>query len=141
MHFRKMMPTAIVAALMFGAGATAHAATVAPLEGTVLINTGDGFAPINGPVDVPPGALVTVEPGGHAEITYEQGCSFEVLPGSVAQVTEGSPCRGGERMTDSGASGAGSSLNPIVIVGGVVAVGGIAALALSGGGDDGPSSP
>lgn len=66
------------------------AATLQVTQGTVQINRGQGFEPVTGSTTVNPGDVVTVQPGGNAQIVYPDGSIQPVQPGSVASVGPGS---------------------------------------------------
>lgn len=131
---RHFVHSFVMAAALSVTATVAQSATVSPLEGAALVNTGDGFQRISGPTEVAPGTLVTVQADSVAEIAYAPDCIVEVQPGDVAQVVEGIPCQAA-----AGQAAAGAAINPAVVVGGAVVLGGVLALALSG--NDGPSSP
>jgi hypothetical protein len=72
------------------------AATVAPVEGELKINTGSGFKPVAAAMAVAPGDVLIVSPGGKAEIIYSESCRVPITPGQVAMVAPFSPCARGE---------------------------------------------
>jgi hypothetical protein len=110
----------------------ALAATVHVTGGQVFLSHGEGYRRLVGSAQARPGDRVVANPGGSGQIVYSDGCKVEVKPGTVAIVTQQSPCGGGATV----GTGGDSSLYAIgaVIVGGAV---GAAALL----GKDGPSSP
>jgi hypothetical protein len=71
------------------------AATLEPAQGDLTINQGQGFQPVNSRVDAKVGDSVMVGPGGTATLTYEDGCTVTVQPGSVTTIAPLSPCASG----------------------------------------------
>lgn len=74
------------------ASSPAFAATIQPGQGQLLINRGQGFQPVTGPVDANPGDQIMVDPGGSAQLVYGDGCNVAVKAGEVTVVTAQSPC-------------------------------------------------
>jgi len=68
------------------------AATVTPLGGQVLINRGQGYQPVTGPIEANPGDSLMVPAGGAATVLYPDGCSANVRPGDVVSIGTVSPC-------------------------------------------------
>jgi hypothetical protein len=68
------------------------AATLEPVQGSLYVNDGNGFQPVNGRIDVNVGERVMVSPGGTATIVYSDGCKIPVQPGTVTTITSASPC-------------------------------------------------
>jgi hypothetical protein len=81
-------------------GSSCLAATVQPLQGTLSINQGQGFAPVNGRADASVGDSVMVGPGGYATLVYDDGCKVDIQPGAVATVAPLSPCASGSYAQD-----------------------------------------
>jgi len=71
------------------------AASLQPGQGSLVINQGQGFQPVNTRIDANVGDSVMVSPGGSATVTYDDGCSVNVEPGSVATIAPISPCAAG----------------------------------------------
>ena len=80
------------------------AATLEPAQGDLTINQGQGFQPVNSRVDAKVGDSVMVGPGGTATLTYDDGCTVTVQPGSVATIAPISPCASGSYAEDNGYS-------------------------------------
>jgi hypothetical protein len=78
------------------------AATLEPGQGNLTINQGQGFQPVNSRVDAMVGDSVMVGPGGTATLTYDDGCTVTVQPGSVATVAPLSPCASGSYAESNG---------------------------------------
>jgi hypothetical protein len=85
---------AAIAAFSFDASAIA--ATLDSVQGTVQVNTGAGFHKVAGAAQVAPGTSVMADPGASAQILYSDGCRIPVRPGSVAVVAPISPCAQGQ---------------------------------------------
>jgi hypothetical protein len=73
-------------------GSSCLAATIQPGQGTLLINQGQGFQTINGPVEANVGDSLMVSPGGMAMAVYPDGCKVAIQPGEVTTITQPSPC-------------------------------------------------
>ena len=73
-------------------GSSSWAATLEPVRGDLWINQGQGFQPVNGPVDANIGDSIMVSPGGAAMVVYADGCRDNVQPGEVTTITQSSPC-------------------------------------------------
>ena len=86
MLFRKVLVLSFAASMALASAA--QAAVVAPTKGTTFVNTGDGYQPISGPVDVATGDMVTVSPEGNAQVDYGDGCIVPVEPGTVVQIAD-----------------------------------------------------
>ncbi len=129
------------ALLVFLAGASAQAATLEGIQGTVLVDHGSGYSVAHGPMQLNPGDSVIANPGGAAKVVYADGCSVPVQPGSVVAVAGQSPCSIETGAVDppptEGVFNTTTLLVGGVIVGGVVA----AVVLLNDNGDDAPASP
>lgn len=71
------------------------AASVEPGQGSLTINQGQGFQPVNSRVDAKVGDAVMVGPNGSASVVYDDGCTVNVQPGAVTTITPLSPCASG----------------------------------------------
>jgi hypothetical protein len=110
----------VIAATAFGA--TAHAATVVPGQGIVMVNHGQGYQQVAGSTDVSPGTTVVVGPGGSAQVVYADGCTVQVEPGSVVTVAPQPPClTTGAINPLPGMSGTTLAVGAVVVGGGVAA--------------------
>lgn len=74
---------------------SAWGATLQPGQGSLVINQGEGFQPVNGRIDANVGDSVMVAPGGTATVTYADGCTVDVQPGAVTTIAPISPCASG----------------------------------------------
>jgi hypothetical protein len=81
---------------------SAWAATVQPGQGSLSVNQGNGFQPINSRVDANVGDSVMVGPDGNASIVYDDGCKVDVQPGAVATIAPLSPCASGSNAQSDG---------------------------------------
>ena len=65
--------------------ASAAQVTVVPdqksSKGAVMLSRGQGYAPITGPTTANTGDKVVAFTGGHARVTYPDGCTVEVNDG------------------------------------------------------------
>lgn len=73
-------------------GSSCWAATVQPVQGSFYLNQGQGFLPVNGPIDANVGDAIMVPPGAVAVVLYPDGCKVGVQPGAVTTITSSSPC-------------------------------------------------
>ena len=71
------------------------AAVVQPVQGTLSLNQGQGFSPINGAINAKVGDSLMVAPGGSATVVYEDGCKVDIRPGAVTTIAPLSPCAAG----------------------------------------------
>lgn len=142
---------ALSAAPAFAADA---AATLSAQAGTVLVNQGDDFITATDAQALLAGDRVLVMEGGHAELTFADGCVLPLAAGSMLDVPAVSPCAGGvasvQRIGPSFAQAAEGGEGEEkerkggngFVIGAVAVVG--AALLLGGGGGGGnerPASP
>ena len=70
----------------------AHAARLTEIQGTVLVNKGDGFWEVNGSTSVSAGDRVLVRGKGRAKIDYGNGCIKRVLASQTAVVAAKPSC-------------------------------------------------
>jgi hypothetical protein len=71
------------------------AATIEPGQGSLSINQGQGFQPVNNQIDANVGDSVMVGPNGTATVVYDDGCTVNVQPGAVTTIAPISPCASG----------------------------------------------
>ena len=71
------------------------AATVEPGQGSLTINQGQGFQPVNTRINANVGDSVMVGPNGTAAVVYDDGCTVNVQPGAVTTIAPISPCASG----------------------------------------------
>lgn len=105
------------------------AATIEPGQGSLTINQGEGFQPVNSRIDANVGDSVMVAPGGSATVVYGDGCTVDVQPGAITTIAPISPCASGSYADDSGS-----------MVGGLV-IGAAAATAIGFGAYEASQSP
>jgi hypothetical protein len=132
----------------------AHAAVLTNISGNVMLNRGDGFWEVTAPTVVNPGDRVLVRGEGGGAIDYGNGCVMPVPANASVIVASAPNCETGTLDSTSSISGVSLKDSPsmapveegydqqVLIVGGIVAVGGAAAItAFSDGGDGKPASP
>ncbi len=86
--FRRVVAFAIVTALV---ASSAHAAAVlTDVEGTVLVNQGNGPSQAGNGTPVAPGDRVRTTTGS-VEIVYENGCTVKVGPNELVTVLPAPP--------------------------------------------------
>jgi hypothetical protein len=81
--FQKLV-FAVVSTFVFASGA--QAARLTDIEGTVLVNTGEGFQEVIGRTTVSAGDRVLVRGKGGAQIDYGAGCITKVLDNQTVVV-------------------------------------------------------
>ena len=81
------------------------AATIEPVQGSLQLNRGQGFQPVNSRLDANVGDTVVVGPGGAAAVTYSDGCKVSVQPGAVTTIAPLSPCASGSMADDNNQNG------------------------------------
>ena len=114
------------------ASVPAQAATLTPEKGQVLFNNGDGYKLASHPTEVLPGHSIVANPGGAARVTFDDGCTVDVRPGSVFTVAAQSPCQRAGQHVETGGSLKNPpvekreerwSLVPIIVGGAAIGVG------------------
>jgi hypothetical protein len=128
---RKLISSVVIASLI---ATYAEAARLTNVQGSVIVNRGDGFQPAQGGAPVAPGDRVRVNEGS-AEILYENGCAVRVGPGQMVAVLYTPPaCKGTSTESASGLKdGPSSSSMTYVYIGGgiLLAAGAGAGIALA----------
>jgi hypothetical protein len=76
----------------FMIASSAQAARLTDIEGTVLVNTGEGFQEVIGKTTVSPGDRVLVRGKGGAQIDYGAGCITKVLDNQTVVVAAKPAC-------------------------------------------------
>jgi hypothetical protein len=66
-------------------------------QGTLLVDQGQGYAPMQPGARLTPGMRVMAL-GGPAKLTYADGCTVAVDDASLTTVGQASPCAGGARL-------------------------------------------
>jgi hypothetical protein len=119
----------LVGVLCFGCAvlltSSTWAATLEPGQGDLSVNQGQGFQPVNSRVDTKVGDSVMVGPGGMATLTYDDGCTVTVQPGSVTTIAPLSPCASGSNADTSDNSYGGLLLGAAALGGVGLAIVGI----------------
>jgi hypothetical protein len=96
---RSFLHVSIIGCSLFFVSAS-WAATIEPVQGSLSLNQGQGFQPIDGRVNANVGDTVVVGPGGAAAVTYSDGCKVPVQPGAVTTIAPLSPCASGSMADD-----------------------------------------
>ena len=147
---KKIVALAAVAAL-FASTSIAGAAGLAEItssSGKVLVNQGAGFVPVAGMMSLNAGDSVMVGEGAQAQISFATGCTVTAGSASVTTISDVAPCQAGEVVASTGgvfiqptAAPIAGAFLPLMLVGGIVAVGGLLVVTgVVGGGDDAPVS-
>ena len=133
----KALKTGLFSIAMLLGAVAANAATLTP-NGVVLVNSGNGFVQVTGPVEVAQGDMVMVNEGS-AQMSFPDGSLTSMQPGQVYTVgTVGAAPAGGAAA----AAGAGGGLSTTaLVVGGVVVAGGAAAAIAASNSNKKSSSP
>ena len=92
MAMEKKIVTAATLAGFILATTMAHAATVYPITGKIMINQGNGYKEITRMTELKQGDIVMAKPGGTAKLNYSDGCSIQVKTGAIVNVGAQSPC-------------------------------------------------
>ena len=112
-------------------------AQLSSIRGNVLVDRGNGFAPISGVTQLVVGNRVLVSGEGTAVLTYGPGCSVPLAPDSLTTFTGTESCVIGTQ----GTSGNKTNLMLLGSVGGALGATGFAiGSSLSDEGDDEPQS-
>lgn len=137
MLVRRSIALLVAAAVVFGS-MPVRAATLEGITGQALVNRGSGYELAVPGMQLNPGDVVVVNPGGSARIAYPDGCAAPVQPGAVVAVSEVSPCA--SITTGAAQDQPTFDVTTGVVIGGVVAAGvGIAVLLNAN--KDKPASP
>ncbi len=128
-------------AAAFLASSLVQAATIAPVQGDLSLNQGQGFQRVNTRVEANVGDSVMVGPGGAATVTYPDGCQVNVQPGAVVSIAPLSPCASGSFAQDQGQTSSG--LNAGTLLFGAAALGatGVAVYGITQSQPSSPASP
>lgn len=136
-----ILAAALVGAIACGvlASESAGAATLTVLTGEVFLSNGQGYQAVSGQINVQPTDCLLVNPGGSAEVTYDDGAIVKLGPGSTMCVGSSAADQAGQSAS-SLTGDAGTNYMMLGLVG-VGVIGGAIALSQGGGGSDQPSSP
>jgi hypothetical protein len=76
-----------------------HVAQLGDVQGKVLVNRGEGFAPASGMIALNAGDKVMVGKDGSATLAYAGAdCSVSLAPATVVTIGEIAPCQPGETV-------------------------------------------
>ncbi len=121
-------------AIMLAGATCAEAAKLVGVKGKVLVNRGNGYELGTEGMDLKPGDTVITNPGGEAQVVYEDGVTAGVQPGNVVTV--------GDLGAGAGAVVAESSLGTGALVVGGLAVAGLVGVVVGvSNSKDKPASP
>ena len=121
-----IVSVAVAAVLMNSAAFAATGATLSDVSGKVLVNSGDGFIPATGSMTLSVGDKILVGEGSFAVISYTD-CAVSLSKPAVVTVAGRDACASApadSAVVQPAGFAAGIPLQ-ILLVGGVVAVGGI----------------
>ena len=143
----------VIAYMLIGSiASSAQAAILRNINGTVMVNSGDGFFEVSGAATVNNGDRVLVRGKGSAQIDYGDDCVAEVLSNRSALVSSSKSCEGSSDystlINSTGSLKDAPAVYPtkegvdsqLYVVGGLVVAAGVAAIAFQGS-DDKPASP
>ncbi len=88
------------------------------ISGTILINRGTGYAPIDQPRVAYAGEMLMARRGGSARLVYEDGCTVPVEANTVVVVQDRSPCASANPAleTSEAVFGMAAALSSIVVI-------------------------
>lgn len=91
----KLVGMLLAASLALGVSGSAFAASgiadITSAEGKVLLNAGEGFVPVSGPVALKVGDKVLLGKGGFATVSFKD-CAVSLDKPTVFTVTKNAPC-------------------------------------------------
>jgi hypothetical protein len=100
MNTGKFLVSASVALLMASqAGAAQPHATLAGIDGTVMVNQGEQFRTAADGMSLKAGDRVMIMTGGSATLSFDADCVIPLESNSIVTVPEGSPCAGATVQT------------------------------------------
>lgn len=136
-----ILTAAMVGSIVCGvlAPASVRAATLTVLTGEVFLSNGQGYQAVSGQINVEPTDCLLINPGGSAEVTYDDGAIVKLGSGSTMCVGSSAADQAGQNASSLTAGDTGTSYMMLGLVG-VGVIGGAIALS-QGGGSDHPSSP
>lgn len=95
---------ASVVLFALGPSLQAQGAEIRPISGEVLVSSGTGFRAVDGATRLSPGDAAMAPQQSLGRLTYDDGCTVDVVPGMIAWVGSQSPC--------AATAGANSTLDP-----------------------------
>ena len=127
---RPILSAALIAMIF---STNVQAAVLSDLQGPVSVNHGNGFRPSSKGSPLAPGDRVRTG-DGFAVVQYDGGCSTRIGPRQVAMVYSTPPCYRGDAKAGAAAPApVESSLDPVLIVGGLAAAATGSAIGTGGG--------
>lgn len=128
------LPVILGAMVSLTVSGVAQAAFLDSIHGGVRINRGDGYVSVRGATEAKTGDSIMAAAKGRARLVYSDGCTADILPGSVVVVGAESPCAKGAMNNEGVGTEAGLSPTALVVGGlALAAVGGGIAAAVSNG--------
>ena len=126
-YFTVSSVLAACAILAGGVEAASPVARLTNVEGKVYVNTGNGFTPVNGPVELSKGDRVMVGEKGAASIGYYlAACDVMLTSSSMTTISEKAPCKSGSTLPTQGlVSGEEMGIGPFVPIVGAVTMTGL----------------
>ena len=88
--FKRIAASCITVSVL--AVAPCQAAFLDNVQGKIMVDQGDGFKLVNGPVTVKPGDRVMAQGDGSANVKYSGSCLNLVQPGAVVTVVPDGQC-------------------------------------------------
>lgn len=85
----------IASAVIISTAPPVHAADLVPVKGEISVNRGTGYHPVRDRTRLTDGDAVIAAPGALGSLIYADGCTIDILPGTVAWVGSTSPCASG----------------------------------------------
>jgi hypothetical protein len=118
----RIVTAAVVLASGLVLSTASPAATVVPVAGKLLVNSGTGFHDVAGPVEGKVGDAVMAGARSSGRIVYSDGCEVPVVPGRVVTITAESPCGSAfGQATPDGGSATLAAAGALAAIGGVLA--------------------
>jgi len=94
MRVRVVLACTSLAAIVLAS--CAEAAEIRAVRGQILVNAGTGYRPIEGPTRLKVGDAAIAAPQGLGSVSYDDGCTIDLVPGAIAWIGTQSPCAAGE---------------------------------------------
>ena len=117
----RWMPAAAAVA-MFAMATSAYAAdgavSLSKISGGVLVNQGHGFHPATAGMVLHPGDRVLVTSNGAAGLNWSGGCGVALGAGSMATISNATPCSAGARNAGIVTANAAANATPSKLPGG-----------------------
>lgn len=120
----------------------ANAATLTVVSNKVFVSKGGGYAQVHGQTELGPTDCVLVNPGGSAQISYEDGSVTKIDPGMSLCLGDAAAGGNGGGAAAAAAAAPGGIGASALVVGGLAVAGGVGLItAVSSNNDSAPASP